>query len=62
MASPPMFSPIKSSLKRSIFDMTPESIQKRVKNVAVRQLFPSTQSNSNTSKIDSEANGKGLYF
>ncbi|XP_060879021.1 uncharacterized protein LOC132951247 isoform X2 [Metopolophium dirhodum] len=52
MASPPMFSPIKSGLKRSIFDMTP---QKPVKNVAVRKLFPSTQYNSNTSKIGSEA-------
>lgn len=47
--------PIKSGIKRSLFDITPESTQKRVKNVAVRQLFPSTQ--SNTSKIDSEANG-----
>lgn len=52
MASPPMLSPIKSGLKRSIFDMTP---QKLVKNVAVRKLFPSTQYNSDTSKIDSEA-------
>jgi len=55
MASPPMFSPIKSCLKRSILDMTP---QKPVKNVVVRKLFPSTQYNSDTSKIDSEAIGK----
>lgn len=62
MASPPMFidSPIKSSKKRSLFDMTPESTQKHVKSVAVRQLFSSTQ--SNTSEIDSEVNGKKLYF
>eukprot|EP00102_Acyrthosiphon_pisum_P018510 XP_016655720.1 PREDICTED: uncharacterized protein LOC107882192 [Acyrthosiphon pisum] len=55
MVSPPMFmdSPIKSGIKRSLFDVT--SAQKREKNFAVRQLFPSKQS-----KIDSDANENDL--
>jgi len=62
MTSPPMFIdiPINSGLKRSLFDMSPKSTQKHVKNDVVRQLFFSTQ--SNTSIIDNEANGKELYF
>lgn len=50
MVSPPIFmdSPIKSGLKRSHFDITSESAQKREKNVVVRQLFSSTQSKIST--------------